>query len=374
MKKVGIMTHHRYYNQGTMLQAYALQRKIELLGYQAELIDYKEVKYRPIYERIKNKILHPIKTVKEISILVNARTNSDKIQKSKNKYDEFYNNIKISSKKYTSEKQLKEDLPEYDIYMVGSDQTWNPYLPINTDAYYLSFVPDNKTRVSYAPSIGGKDIPEEKNKVIKLELIKFKHISCRESKGCKLLEKILDRKVEEVLDPTFLLPIEEWKKISKTTLEEDEKYMICYFLGDVKNNIKNAERTAKLLGLKPYYIYTYDSRIKKNLNYLYDVGPAEFLGLIRNAQFVCTDSFHGSVFSIIFNKQFFSFTKRKDKGVSDNNRIYELLKLFNLNNRYISQEKIVKNSDISKIDYKNVNSILNNRKIQSEEFLEKCLK
>lgn len=372
MKKVGIMTHHRFYNQGTMLQAYALQKKIELLGCEAELIDYKEIIHGTIGNRIYKRICHPLATIEEIRKIVNAKKNQDKIKRSQERYDEFYKNLNIGSEKYNSQEELRRTPPNYDIYMVGSDQTWNPYLPINTEAYYLSFVPEGKKKTSYAPSIGVNQIPEEKKTLMKKWLTNFEQISCREKNGCELLENILNTKVEEVLDPTFLISESEWNAVSiERTIKE--KYMICYFLGNNSNNIENAEKIAKLLGLKTYYIYTYDSKINKNLNYLFDVGPAEFLGLIRNADFVCTDSFHGSVFSIIFNKQFCSFTKRKDKGESDNNRIYKLLDLFNIKERYISQDKEIVKFDICNIDYKKVNSILEKERIKSENYLKKCL-
>ena len=340
MKKVGIITYHKFYNYGSMLQAFALEEYLNNNGANAEIINYiikdrKESKKDILFSRIK-RIFKP---TKRKTMMFKLR-NPNIIKKHKEKFDTFYNKyMKLGDKEYGTEKQLEDDLPDYDIYMVGSDQMWNPYIKIRSDAFYLSFVPDNKTKVSYAPSIGGNIIADKYLEEMKKYLKNFNYLSCRDEVGSEILSKALNRKVETVVDPTLLLNKEEWSKFAKKEIGVDEKYIVCYFLGNKKENIQYAIDLGKRCGIKVYFIYSLANDLIDGLNYLFDVGPQEFLWLIKNAQYVCTDSFHGTIFSLNFNKQFYSFSKRKDGEGSDNNRIYGLLEKLNLKERLINPKK-----------------------------------
>ncbi len=374
MKKIGIITYHKFYNYGSMLQAFALQRYLEDNGSDAEIINYtikdnKEKKSDILLSRLK-RIFNPIKRKTMIFKLKNPTI----IQSHKERFDDFYSKyIKLGNKEYSTEKELKENLPNYDIYMVGSDQMWNPYIKIRSSAFYLSFVPNDKMKVSYAPSIGGKIISDTYQKEMKQYLEKFKYLSCRDKIGSEILSKLLNRQVETVVDPTLLLSKNEWSKIAKPKENIEEKYIVCYFLGNKKENIKWAIDFGKKLGVKVYFIYSLANDILEGLDYLFDVGPQEFLWLIKNAQYVCTDSFHGTIFSINFNKQFFSFTKRKDGEGSDNNRIYQVLEEFNIKDRLI---KNTYDSNITEndIDYDKVDKILEEKISDSKKYLEQIIR
>ena len=370
MKKIGIITYHKFYNYGSMLQAFALQRYLEDNGADAEIINYtikdnKENKGDILVSRLR-RMFNPIKRETMFFKLKNPAI----IQSHKERFDDFYSKyIKLGNKEYATEKELKEDLPNYDIYMVGSDQMWNPYIKIRSNAFYLSFVPDDKIKVSYAPSIGGKIISNIYQKEMKQYLERFDYLSCRDKIGSEILSKLLNREVKTVVDPTLLLNRDYWSKLLKPKENIEERYIVCYFLGNKRENIEWAINLGKKLGIKVYFIYSLANDIIKGLNYLFDVGPQEFLWLIKNAQYVCTDSFHGTIFSINFGKQFFSFTKRKDGEGSDNNRIYQVLEEFGITDRLIKNEKNLNLVD-NNIEYDKVDKILEEKIKESKKYLE----
>ena len=369
-KRIGIITYHKFYNCGSMLQAYALQKYLEMQNFDSEIINYiiadnSESKIQILINRIK-RILIP---EKRKTMVFKAR-NSKLMQEHKKSFDKFYDKyIKLSKEKYSTEKELRENLPIYDIYAVGSDQMWNPYVKIRSNAFYLSFVPDEMKKISYAPSIGGNFIAKEKQENMKKYLEKFDYLSCRDEKGCEILSKLLNRKVEHVVDPTLLLDKEEWSKIGCPVDGIDREYILCYFLGNKKENIKFANELGKRTNKKVYYIYTLANDIIDENNYLFNVGPQEFIWLIKNAQCICTDSFHGTIFSMNFKKDFYSFTKRKDGEGSDNNRIYGILKEFGLENRLINDKNNREINEIEPIDYSKINPILNKEIQKSKEYL-----
>lgn len=373
MKKVGIMTHHKFYNQGTMLQAYALQKKIELMGQHSEIINYTTTTFRNSKkDKIKKIIKNPKILIERLNLLIDKKKNAKEINKSIERFDYFYNNyMKLSKEKYISNDELKRNPPDYDIYMVGSDQTWNPYIKSNKETYLLDFVPNNKVKTSYAPSIGGKEIPEESKEVFKKNLETFYKISCREEKAKEILQEIVNKDINVVLDPTFLLTKEEWSNISVDYKEKPEKkYLLCYFLGRNSKNIKLAQKIAEEKELIPISIYNLDSGKNNIFETKFGIGPLEFIDLLKNADYICTDSFHGCVFSIIFNKQFMAFKKRKDKKGSDNNRLIDLLTKFELEERMYNDKKSITRKEIN---YEKVNKILAKEKSKSEKFLKECI-
>lgn len=373
--KIGIITYHKFNNCGSMLQAYALQRYLELSGYDAEIINYiikdnKENKISIINNRIKRFLLS-----KKRKTMIFKMKHSELIKKNKESFEKFYNNyIKLGDKLYNTEEELKKDLPRYDVYMVGSDQMWNPYIKIRSDAFYLSFVPEKLKKVSYAPSIGGNVISEKYQMQMKKYLQKFDFLSCRDKKGCEILSKLLKREVTHVVDPTLLLDENEWKKIESKVEEVEENFILCYFLGNKKENIDFANKLGKEKNCKVYYIYTLANDIIDGNEYLFNVGPQEFIWLIRHAKYVCTDSFHGTIFSINFNKNFYAFTKRKDGEGSDNNRIYGILQEFNLENRLMNNGLHYEIKEINDIEYTEIVPILNEKIERSKEYLSKALK
>ena len=373
MKTIGIITYHHYYNYGTMLQALALQEKVEQLGYQAELIDFKQDNSLSRYEMLKLRIKRMpvyIKERKKYRVLADSR---EKIKEKNELFEQFYKiYLHIGKKKYTTTQQLMENPPIYDGYVVGSDQTWNPFVANSPEAFFLPFVENKLKKGSYGPSLAVKSLSDEKEKEYRKKLSSFSFLSCREQDGAQLLSRITQKEVKCVLDPTLLLSAEEWEKYCEYEIPK-EPYILVYFLGEKSEHRRAVEKIQKLtnwkiISLPAAYLEMENNDYKKVWG-----GPKEFLSLIRRAALICTDSFHGTMFSINFQRNFFSFCKSSDsEESSENSRLYSALNIFGLSNRIIHNMDNLTAEDIS-IDYKNVIPILEEQRRYSIEYLENML-
>ncbi|NLD93697.1 MAG: polysaccharide pyruvyl transferase family protein [Fibrobacter sp.] len=369
MKKVGLISYHFWYNYGTVLQSYALWKAISNLGYDSEYIDFKwhwnnqKNQKRSLKLKFKRFLTDPFKHIqkRELQLLNLAMNEFDLFAK---KY------IPTSNNSFTAN-DLINFPPEYSRYIVGSDQTWNPlYLKeIDLSIFLLSFVKENTKKFSYAPSIGTLQIDESTMCVYKRELVKFNKISCREKDCCEFLSKNISKDVVHVLDPTFLLNEKQWEEI-EVPFKMDGPYILCYILGS-KNCISDyAELLGKEKRLPVYYIATSRQYLKKK-NKLIGVGPSHFVNLIKNAEFVVTDSFHGTALSINFKKKFYSFSKREGNiHSSDNRRIFGLLEEFSLENRFKNDDDTRFEDDI---DYSPVCYKLNDRLDSSYRYLKSII-
>lgn len=373
MKTIGIITYHHYYNYGTMLQALALQEKVEQLGYQAELIDFKQDNSLSRYEMLKLRIKRMpvyIKERKKYRVLADSR---EKIKEKNELFEQFYKTyLHVGKKKYTTTQQLMENPPVYDGYVVGSDQTWNPFVANSPEAFFLPFVENKSKKGSYGPSLAVKSLSDEKEKEYRKKLSSFSFLSCREQDGAQLLSRITQKEVKCVLDPTLLLSAKEWGKYCEYEIPK-EPYILVYFLGEKSEHRRAVEKIQKLtnwkiISLPAAYLEMENNDYKKVWG-----GPKEFLSLIRGAALICTDSFHGTMFSINFQRNFFSFCKSSDsEESSENSRLYSALNIFGLSNRIIHNMDNLTAEDIS-IDYKNVIPILEEQRRYSIEYLENML-
>ena len=373
MKTIGIITYHHYYNYGTMLQALALQEKVEQLGYQAELIDFKQDNSLSRYEMLKLRIKRMpvyIKERKKYRALADSR---EKIKEKNELFEQFYKTyLHVGKKKYTTTQQLMENPPVYDGYVVGSDQTWNPFVANSPEAFFLPFVENKSKKGSYGPSLAVKSLSDEKEKEYRKKLSNFSFLSCREQDGAQLLSRITQKEVKCVLDPTLLLSAKEWGKYCEFEIPK-EPYILVYFLGEKSEHRRAVEKIQKLtnwkiISLPAAYLEMENNDYKKLWG-----GPEEFLSLIRGAALICTDSFHGTMFSINFQRNFFSFCKSSDsEESSENSRLYSALNIFGLSNRIIHNMDNLTAEDIS-IDYKNVIPILEEQRRDSIEYLENML-
>lgn len=373
MKTIGIITYHHYYNYGTMLQALALQEKVEQLGYQAELIDFKQDNSLSRYEMLKLRIKRMpvyIKERKKYRALADSR---EKIKEKNELFEQFYKTyLHVGKKKYTTTQQLMENPPVYDGYVVGSDQTWNPFVANSPEAFFLPFVENKSKKGSYGPSLAVKSLSDEKEKEYRKKLSNFSFLSCREQDGAQLLSSITQKEVKCVLDPTLLLSAKEWGKYCEFEIPK-EPYILVYFLGEKSEHRRAVEKIQKLtnwkiISLPAAYLEMENNDYKKVWG-----GPKEFLSLIRGAALICTDSFHGTMFSINFQRNFFSFCKSSDsEESSENSRLYSALNIFGLSNRIIHNMDNLTAEDIS-IDYKNVIPILEEQRRDSIEYLENML-
>lgn len=354
MKSVGILTINDYNNYGNRLQNYAVQEVIKNYGYTAETIQNKKGYYNKNYKvLLKNNIKNFIK-----------KHSSKPNHKRSTRFLDFNKNIDMSSIMIDLKHIDKTLNKKYNYFVTGSDQVWNPKFERLTDIDLLNFA-DNKQKISFSASFGISELPEDKKEYAKQNLQTFKAISVREDAGKKIVEDLTGRTdVEVLVDPTMLLSAEEWDKVSKKPKQlKNDKYILNYFLGELPENWKiEIDRIAKENNCEVINILNPNDPF-------YQTGPSEFLYLEKNAFLVCTDSFHSSVFSIIYDTPFIVF-ERQDKLTSMNSRIDTLLSKFNLQNRRFNGE--IK-ENLLKSDYKEAKNILEKEKQKSFNFLKKAL-
>ena len=385
-KKVGIVSCYFKHNYGSMLQAYATQKVLDNMEIPNETInideniDFANGKKKYYMSQITNipfikSKLGMVKLKLDKKINKNLGNN---IQIRDNKYKEFEKNFKLT-KPYKTYKELSAQCANYSDVIVGSDQLW---LPVNVvaDYYTLNWVPDNVNKVSYATSFGVSTVPDKYKNDYKKFLNRINCLSTREEAGIKLVEQLSDNKATLVCDPTLLLNKEEWMDIQKEEPIIKEKYILCYFLGKNIEHRKFAERLKEKTGCKIVSLNHADEYVKysdKFCDYApYDIGPAEWINLIRNAEYVCTDSFHGTVFSLINNTKFFTFERYSNKNskVSTNSRIYSLLGIVDLKERILSGTENVDDVIKMQIDFESVNEKIEKFRESSKEFLKNSMK
>lgn len=232
--------------------------------------------------------------------------------------------------------------------------------------YFLDFVEKNEKKYSYGASFGYKEIPNNYFENTYKLLKNFNYISVREKQGQEIIKNILETKVEVVLDPTLLLNKEEWTRISKYQSRKRE-YILLYIIALTPSIIEFTKKLAKEYNCDIVYI-NHSYKIEFGMINIRDAGPEEFLGYLRNAKYVVTSSFHGVVFSINFEKQFF-FELSKAKG-NFNSRLENIIDMLDLNEREIVNGST---NSVNNINYKRVNAILNNQRKQSIKFIQNIL-
>ena len=360
-KKIAIITWHAYNNYGGVLQAYALRQTVKKLAVdKVDTINYKSNPPK-VFKKIKFK-----EVIKKISVHNNKIKKL--IQQNSEKFDEFREKNFTFTRKCDNATDLFLLNDEYDKFICGSDQIWAP--TVFNENYFLSFVKDDSKKISYAPSMG---LPVIDNKYIKEEIkklvSKFDSISIREEQGKNLIKDFTDKEIEVVLDPTLLLNKEDWNQ--RFNLEEKNKdYIVFYCLGGKKGHYKIAKKIAKTLNKKLIIIpgNILDYRKKE----LQNVSPEGFLKLIYNASLVITDSFHGTIFSINFNVPFITLKRFKDNKLSQNSRIYNILKKVKLENRLYNDniKYFLENIDIN---FNECNKIIEEERKKSIEFLKNSI-
>ena len=385
MKKVAIVSCYFKHNYGSMLQAYATQKILDDMNIENETIN---ISKNEDFSRGKKK--YYMSQITDFSF-IKSKMGMIKLKLDKKLNKTLGKNLKIRDEKfkefekvfrlttpYITYKQLTNACKEkYSSVIVGSDQLW---LPVNVvaDYYTLNFVPEGVKRISYATSFGVSEIPEKyKEKYVEF-LNKVDYLSTREKKGVELIKNITGRDAELVCDPTLLLDKNQWMEIQDKERIIKDKYIFCYFLGKNIEHRKFVERLKEKNGYKIVSLNHCDEYVKYSDKFAditpYDVGPGEFVNLIRNAEYVCTDSFHGTVFSLINNVKFFTFERFKGSKMSTNSRIYSLLEIMDLKNRLLKGTEDVEEVINYNINFEIVNKKLINFRQSSKKFLENALR
>ena len=356
--KIGVITFHRAINYGALLQTYALQTTLKNLGADNEVIDYRHAGIEEKYYKVLKKQSLP-------SLVRSCMLYPREVKKAK-KFGKFISsNLKVSNICYKSYNQLEESNSIYDCFITGSDQVWNNKITDMDGAYFLNFVKNSEKKCSYAASFGMYNLPTEQKNLYKTFLSDFNHMSVREEQGKNIIKSLTNKDIQVVLDPTLLLSKDQWCKIAQKP--QDNNYILIYIMKWSDSLFKFAEDLSAKTGCKIKYITTGVKKPVKG-DYITTAGIEEFVGLFANAKYVVTNSFHGTAFSLIMNKNFFLELLQ---GQGANDRLENIMDTYNLRSREIVNGK---NSYINEnIDYEVVNEKLEANKQNSLEFLKKIV-
>lgn len=370
--KGAIITHYyKSKNYGGNLQAFALCKVVNSLGYDVEQISYKNSTTdkasmpRKLYRAVRK----CVKKIKSYRIKKDITSRDAKIL-------HFNENVIPHSEKVYDADSIDSCIDNYDFFITGSDQVWNPsaYCP----AYGLDFVPSNKIKLSYAASIAREHLDKEYLNILKRNLADYDAISVREVEAAKLLGNITKQKIHITLDPTLLLSQSEWNEICTDRVIK-EPYLFCYFLG---NDIKHRELAKKIahennlkLVTLPHLLGDY-RKCDEDFGdiALFEVSPSDFISLIRYSEMVCTDSFHAVAFSCIYEKEFLAFDRILKQSMGS--RIRTITNLLCAEEHFCDDEnklsmEYVKSLD--KIDYSKSRVLLCEAKEESKKFLKDSL-
>ena len=360
--KVGILTFHRAQNFGAMLQAHALQKVIESLGNECEIIDYRCIKLEESY---KNFIV-PNKSLKGVMSGIIHFPNRYRRAKKFGRFSKKY--YKLTKQAYTPD-TISDAGDKFDACVVGSDQVWNPNITDSDLNYFLDFVSNQKRKISYAASLGVSDFDENLERYLNKNLKTFKKISVREDSAVPMLHRIAGITPEVVLDPVFLVDVTYWESLAK--IGEDAipgKYVFLYELHEHMTR-EYAEKVAYEKGMEVLLI---PNDLRGGIRGVKKYAPTveNFLQYIKNAEFVVTDSFHVVAFSIIFQKQFAVLLKREQKNL--NTRLVSLLDKLDLDTRIVEDISDVE-AISAPIDYNKTKLKLEKLREKSMAFLEGAL-
>lgn len=394
--KIGILTHfYHSLNYGGMLQSYALTVFLNRNNFDAEQICYimSTDPFLPIREtntldNIQDKVFLPLKFIKRVYRSQKYRLidkNCEKyywkyrkkeIEKRSDNFAEFQERVSHSRKIYDGN-SIVEAVDIYDCFIAGSDQVWN-FTWFNP-AFFLDFSGNHK-RIAYAASVGKNQFCMEEENYLKRTLSKFDAISVREENMVPTLNTLLERdSVVQTLDPTLLLVAEDWDEIAAPRLVEN-KYIFCYFLHNDRNLNRLAVRFARKHKMAivtiPFPDIEYNKQDVSFGRYrIDDAGPSDFISLIKHADYVLTDSFHATVFSLIYRKQFIVFPRGNAKGMES--RLLSLVRIFECEERFCSVDEKVRYKYMSSLptyEYKDCYSKFEKLRLESEAFLLKSLK
>lgn len=380
MKKIGLVCA-TLNNYGSLLQTYALQAKVEEFGLTPEIIRFQEPTFARIL-RLRNGELFMV-ALKKIFLRkfigLKHKGLNYKLAQRAEAFNQFKRDNLLQFVVCKSRAQLTENSRNYPLVLLGSDQLWHP-MNLKMDFFTLSFVPEGVTRAAYAASFGVSVIPSRIRNNYKAYLEKFDYISCREKSGAKIVKDLTGKTVPVVCDPAVLMTAEEWNPMLSDKVKPEGKYIFCYFLGNNPQQREYVKELKALLNCKivalPHLVEYVDSDEGYADMIPYNVGPSEFMYLIKNAEFVCTDSFHASVFSLQFHKQFLVFDRFENgKGNSTTSRIETLLGVVNHPERLIrrTDEALKCIKDLEVMDYSNVDKQLGEFRKASSEYLNTIL-
>ena len=368
-------------NYGTLLQAYSLAYVLRGKGCDSEYIAFTPYYKRSLWERIVRKLNKGLRRVFRIS-MANDQTpledysymNTSDFMPLRRVLDAFVSqHIPHSSIVYNP--RTIGSCKGYAKYVVGSDQTWSIENCDKNAFYFLPWV-KSKCKYAYAPSLGTISISDVHHQILTKYLPSFRYLSCREKTNCAALSACLHKPVEPVLDPTMLISADDWRQFAVSTSNLPKRYILAYILGTKSCISDFAERLSLQTGLPVYYVLTCPTYLHKP-NVLRDMSPQQWVYAIDHAAYVVTDSFHGSLFCINLNTNFYAFAKRPQDVwhvLNDNDRIMELLQTFGLTDRFVNDEDVRHGNVLTNdMDYSEANRIVSELRQLSLNYLQKIV-
>lgn len=343
--KIGVITIEKVNNYGAELQATATIKVLQGMGYETEIIDYcyyknwnfKDTRISApfVSMSVKGRLMYWVKyrlvnrIVAKILPLLYP-TVKRRIQR----FEDFHKINTRMSKRYLSMPELYQTKMDYDVYVVGSDQVWNPSASSSIEPYFLTFAPKEAKKISYASSFGVSNIPASLYEKYKRLLSNIDYLSVREQTGVCLVKTLTGRDATCVLDPTLLLNKKQWGNIMLAYPHMPSRYILVYQLLPSETLPSLAKSIAEEMKCPIYYLAkrAYAVNAPNGMRVIKDAGPAEFLWLIKNASCAVTNSFHGTAFSVNFCTPFYTVLNSK-RG--SNARITSLLNSVNLMGRIV---------------------------------------
>lgn len=345
--KIAILTFHRAMNYGALLQAFALQKVLESQENQVDILDYRNEVIEQTYYFPSLKERHDIKSILKYFLQGKSEI------KRRNRFEEFRNNqLKLSSNLYT-EKNIEESDDVYELFITGSDQVWNYKAHDFDKNYFLQFVQNSNKKKSYAASIGLSEIPKEYEKQYFQLLNDYDICSVREKQGLQILKEIGISNGRIDIDPSLLLKGDEWIKSLKIKRSE-KRFIFAYYLELTPELKKFVEDLSEKTEYSVRYLgYALRPPFNCKCEAMKTAGPVDFVEAMYNAEYVVTNSFHGTAFSINFNKQF--FVELLKKGSDVNSRLINILEYTGLDTRRIDNFETIEDAVQAEIDWENIN-------------------
>lgn len=388
MKRTAIVSCYFQHNYGSMLQAYATQMALDRLGYENETIDISgfrgEIKKAKALYFAKASLTSDILLSKmgmARNVLIKRFSKNSYAENSKVRaaaFDAFSKKWFRLSTQYVSKADLAAHCEKaYSNVLVGSDQLWLPG-NIAADYYTLRWVPEDVNTVAYATSFGQSTLPRDSARKASRFLKRIRHIGVREESGQRLVRELSEREVPVVCDPTLLFTGEEWMAIQEPEPIIGGRYILCYFLGNNPPHREFARCLRKVTGCKIVALTHLDEFVKSDEGYAdetpYNVDPADFLNLIRNAEYICTDSFHCSVFSILYKRPFYTFRRyTRNTRQSTNSRLDTLFKMSGITGRLMTGNENVEQCLHIETDYEAAHTRLAEIRQTSYDYLQRAL-
>lgn len=382
MKKVAIVSCYFQKNYGSMLQAYATQKYLNDMHIGNETICYDGIreaieskKYKYYFKQLLNPNI-VLGKLGYINIKLRKKNPFSKLGKDLKTRDRAFQRFTSEfnlSKRYNSFEELTKACSEYDAVLLGSDQLW---LPSNLDAdyYTLNWVPEEVKKITYATSFGVSELPQSYYPMANQFLSRIDYLSTREKTGQDIIRTVSGKEAAVVCDPTMLFTGADWMEIQQEEPICKDRYIFCYFLGNNPEQRRFVKEMKKQTGCKIVSILHLNVYAKCDRDFAdvapFNVGPAEFLNYIRNAEYVCTDSFHASVFSILYHKKFYVFRRfKEDYALATNSRLDTLLSSVGLESRLFTAAENVKETLDTSIDYSVVDTKIEKIRNDGRRFL-----